>query len=78
MAYDSTDLTNVNAAITRLLSGDQIVRITRDGRTTEYTTASLGELDALRTKIQNEVNTPATSTTIENPRTALMQTRKGL
>ena len=78
MAYTSTDLTNVNAAITRLISGDQVVEITRDGRTTKYTHASLGELESLRLKIQNEVNAPDTSSTIANPRTAVMFTRKGL
>ena len=76
MAYDSTDLANIQTAITRLISGDQVVEVTRDGRTTKYTAASLDQLRILRREILNEVN--STSSSAENPRTAVIKSRKGL
>jgi hypothetical protein len=78
MAYTSTDLLNIDTAISRLIAGDRIVRVTRDGRTVEYSQASLAELQAIRTTILNEINRAAQSTTVENPRTVTILTRKGL
>lgn len=77
MAYSSTDLANVTAAITNLVNGDRIVEITRDGVTTKYTATSLGELKALRREIQSEINV-STSSSATNPRTVVTLTRKGL
>lgn len=79
MAYDSTDLANVDAAIQRLISGDQIVEVTRDGRTTKYYAADLDMLSKLRTTMLNEINGAVSSTSsASNPRTAVILTRKGL
>jgi len=78
MAYTSTDLANVDAAITSLISGDRIVEITRDGFTTKYHPADLSMLRQLRKDILKEINAPTASTTVENPRTVVTLTRKGL
>ena len=78
MAYSSTDLTNVEAAITALISGDQIVEITKDGITTRYNQTSLDKLISLREDIKREVNVPAASSGVSNPRTVVSMSRKGL
>lgn len=80
MSYSATDLANVNAAITSLISGDRVVEITRDGRTTRYAQTDLSMLRSLRDDILKEINgaTSSSSSSVENPRTAVVLTRKGL
>ena len=56
MAFSSTDLASVEAAITALASGERVASVTLDGETTEYAVVSLPSLLRLRDIIATEVN----------------------
>ena len=78
MAYTTVDLSNVEAAITALVSGQQIVEITKDGITTRYNQTSLDKLITLREGIKREIDVTAPSSGVSNPRTVVSLSRKGL
>lgn len=69
MAYTTTDLDNINSAIT---SGVRRVRL--NGREQEFMHSE--ELFAIRDKITEELN--RTNTAITRPRSFRSRTRKGL
>lgn len=60
MAYTSTDLTQINAAILELATGKRVTKITfSNGETVEYGAAGLDGLKQLRADIQSEINSTA-------------------
>lgn len=59
MAYSSTDLANIQAAVTALATGIRKVRVTLNGKSIEYATADLDQLTRLRDQAQAEVNATA-------------------
>jgi len=73
MAYTSTDLTNVQAAVTAFATGSRRVSVTINGKTVEYAKTELGQLMALRDQIQLEVSAAA-----GRRRFVLISTSKGL
>jgi len=73
MAYTSTDLTNVEAAISSLMSGTRNVRFTMGDKSFEYAQTDLKALRELRQDILDEVQTAAV-----RPRFFLASTGKGL
>lgn len=57
MAYTSTDLTNIQAAIIALAKGERVVRITLDnGETLQYGQADLKDLISLSSMVSRDVN----------------------
>jgi hypothetical protein len=73
MAYDSTDLANVEAAIRSLTSGTQTVRLTMGDKSIEYARADLKALRELKSEILNEMQTAEAI-----PRYFVTRTSKGL
>ena len=74
MAYTSTDLANVQAAVTALATGTRKVSVRfSDGKSVQYAEVQLSELRALRDQIQAEVSSAA-----ERRRFVLINTSKGL
>lgn len=59
MAYSTTDLMNIQSAVTALAAGTRKVRATINGKTIEYATADLDQLIRLREQAQAEVNAAA-------------------
>lgn len=55
MSYSAEDLEAVKKAIMALATGDRVVQVTVDGRTTQWQQASLPELKALRNEIAEEI-----------------------
>lgn len=74
MAYTSTDLTNVQAAIIALAEGKRVVSVSTNGKTIQYGAAQMKELQALRDAIQAEIG----SATTGSRRFVLTATEKGL
>lgn len=58
MAFSSTDLTNVETAISARLSGGAVERYSIDGRSLQY--MAMKDLLALRREIQRELNASTT------------------
>lgn len=75
MAYTTEDLTQVRRAIVDLASGQRVTRITKDGRTVEYQSGDLGDLQALERLIAEELLAPNVR---RRSRTRLVTTTKGL
>lgn len=73
MAYTQTDLNNVQAAILSLATGDRVASLTIGGKTVQYGQAQLADLRALRTEIENQLQSGA-----GRRRFILTQTSKGL
>ncbi|MGD9975730.1 MAG: phage head-tail joining protein [Desulfatirhabdiaceae bacterium] len=73
MAYTEEDLTAVNTAITRLMSGERVVRITKGDQMVEYGQTGLPELRAYRAEIMAEINAAS-----GRPRHYRVRTGKGL
>ena len=73
MAYTTTDLTNVEAAISAIVNGQRIVRCSIGDKSFEYASADLKLLRELKGEILSEVQTTET-----RPRFFLTQTDKGL
>jgi len=57
MAYDASTLTAVETAIAGLIAGTAVVSVTMNGRTIQYTRASLGELQKLKAEIETQLGT---------------------
>ena len=74
MAYTSTDLTNVQAAILALSAGTRKVKATIAGATMEYGQVSLPALRELRAEIQAELDAADTTTSSH----CYISTSKGL
>ncbi len=55
MAWTSTDLTNIETAITALAMGTRAVTVTLGGMTIRYATVDLPQLKALRSQIRHEL-----------------------
>jgi len=73
MAYTSTDLANVQAAVTALATGTRKVSVSLNGKTVQYGQVQLPELMTLRDQIQAEV-----SAADGRRRFVLISTSKGL
>jgi hypothetical protein len=73
MAFTTTDLTNVEAAIRALMSGTRKVRLSMGDKSIEYAQADLKELRELKGEILAEVQTETV-----RPRFFLASTGKGL
>ena len=56
MAWTTTDLTNIETAITNLATGARAVTITVDGMTVRYANTDLPQLKALRSQIRRELD----------------------
>ena len=59
MAFTSTDLANVEAAIVALAAGSRIVSVTVGDHTIQYSEARLDRLKALRDEIMAEIQSVA-------------------
>lgn len=59
MAFSSTDLANVEAAIVSLATGTRVVSVTVSGHVIEYSHARIDRLKALRDEIMAEVQSSA-------------------
>ena len=55
MAFTSTDLTEIEAAIVALAKGERVVQVTLNGEEIQYNRTRLPELVALRDQIRGEV-----------------------
>jgi hypothetical protein len=70
MAYTSTDLTNVEAAITALVNGTRIVSVDIGGKTIQYAPAQLKDLltlrDAIKIEISETASAPVTRTYVKD------------
>ena len=75
MLYTQADLENVKSAILALATGDRVVRVTINNKTTEFGQAQLNDLRDLRAEIQSEMQA---STNKGKGRIYLSQTSKGL
>jgi len=72
MAYTTSDLASVKAAIVALASGDRVALVTVGDKTIRYDSAKLNDLRALRGEIQEEIARAANT-----PRYRLTMTSKG-
>ena len=61
MAFSSTDLTSIEAAITALATGERVARVTIGGKMIEYHPADLDKLLRLRGVVSAEVSAAAGS-----------------
>lgn len=59
MSWTSTDLSNVEAAITELATGQRVVDLMIGGKTIRYQPADMDKLVRLRSLIQSELQTGA-------------------
>ena len=59
MAFDSTDLANVETAMIDLATGKRVVQIEVGGKTRQFQPADLNKLQKLRSLIQADVNNAA-------------------
>ncbi len=59
MAYSSTDLVNIQAAVTALATGTRKVAVQINGKRIDYAAADLDQLTRLRDQAQTEVNAAA-------------------
>jgi len=57
MAFTSTDLSNIEAAIVALATGEREVRVTLNGKTIEDAEADLDKLMSLKTVISASIGT---------------------
>jgi hypothetical protein len=57
LAFTSTDLSNIDAAIVALATGTRIVRVTINGKQIQYAEADISRLQELRSIIQKEIGT---------------------
>lgn len=57
MAFTESDLDKIKDAIIALATGERVVQVTVDGRTTQYAQADLDKLKSLRSEIQSELGT---------------------
>ncbi len=72
MAFSSTDLANVEAAIISLAAGERVVSVTIDGHTVEYSQIRIDRLKALRDEIMAEIQSSS------RRRFVLTSTSKGI
>lgn len=77
MAFTSTDLTNVETAITKLATGARVTSCTIDGDEVQYHRADLMDLLKLRDLIQSELNTASSTDTSNKGRARKAVTSKG-
>lgn len=75
MAYTSTDLTNVEAAIRAIIAGTRTVRLTMGDKSIEYSAVDLPTLRALRAEIAAEAGITAGT---YSPRTYAKQGGRGV
>lgn len=75
MAYTTSELAQVRRAIIDLSTGQQVTRITKDGRTLEYATADLDKLRSLEREI---VSSLLPTKERRRTRTRYVVTSKGL
>ena len=73
MAFTGTDLSNVEAAIVALATGERAVSVTIGEKAIRYSEADLGKLRALRSEIMTDLQAAA-----GRRRFVLTQTNKGL
>lgn len=70
MAYTSTDLTNVESAITALVNGTRIISVDIGGKTIQYAQTQLKDLltlrDAIKIEISETASTPVTRTYVKD------------
>lgn len=59
MAFTSTDLTAVEAAMVAIASGERVTEVVIAGKTIKYQAADLNKLQALRNMIQADINSAA-------------------
>lgn len=60
MAYTSTDLTNIQAAIIALARGSRVEQVIfSDGKSIRYGAADLEKLQSLEDRIKSDINTAA-------------------
>lgn len=57
MAFTSTDLANVEAAIVALATGTREIRVTLNGKTIQYAEADLDKLISLKSVISASIGT---------------------
>lgn len=74
MAYTETELTQIRKAIVDLSTGQQVARITKDGRTVEYARTALEDLRQLERDITSQLQRQQKRQT----RTRYVITSKGL
>ena len=70
MAFTSTDLTNVDAALMALARGQRKVRLTMGDKSIEYSDINIDKLKSFRNEIAAELST--------TPRFFMISTSKGL
>jgi len=75
MAFTSTDLTNIETALTKLATGARVVECTIDGDTVIYNRTNIKDLLALRDRIKGEIATAASTSNYGRARVAV--TTKG-
>ncbi len=61
MAFSSTDLTSIEAAITALATGERVARVMMGGKSIEYHPADLDKLIKLRAIVSADVAATAGS-----------------
>jgi hypothetical protein len=61
MAFTSTDLAAIEAAMVAIASGERVVEVTIAGKIIKYQAADLNKLQQLRNLIQADVNNSADS-----------------
>jgi len=57
MSWSESDLDKVKDAIIALATGERVVSVTVDGRTTQYAQTDLDKLKSLRDEIQSDLGT---------------------
>ena len=73
MAYTADDLTAIQTAITKLMTGDRVVKISKGDEMIEYGESSLPQLRAIRAEILSDINASA-----GRPRHFRISTSKGV
>jgi len=66
MAFTSSDLISIEAAIIALSAGSRVEQVAIDGELIKYTPATLSDLIAIRTQITDSVTPPTLRTYAKN------------
>lgn len=77
MAFTTTDLTNIETAITKLATGSRVVRCNVDGDEVEYHRTDLMDLLNLRDRIKAELAQAASTDTSNKGQARRAVTSKG-